>query len=109
VDVRTTTVAANIKKEILETIPTSRSYADVGKLAPGFGCPVSQTSAAARPGGQRGNLVSYGSNAGGQTLMLDGVNTDGTSGYWDFGSIEEMVVRPPATIRKSRRQEWRSR
>ena len=45
-------------------------------------------------GGQRGNLVSYGSNAGGQTLMLDGVNTDGTSGYWDFGSIEEMVVRP---------------
>ncbi|MEZ5286427.1 MAG: hypothetical protein R2712_16780 [Vicinamibacterales bacterium] len=44
-------------------------------------------------GGQRGNMVSYGSNQGGQTLMLDGVNTDGTGGYFDFGAMEEMVVR----------------
>ena len=35
VDVRTTTEATNIKKELMETIPTSRAYADVGKLAPG--------------------------------------------------------------------------
>ena len=35
VDVRTTTEATNIKKELMETIPTSRTYADVGKLAPG--------------------------------------------------------------------------
>ena len=26
--------------------------------------------------------------------MLDGVNTDGTGGYFDFGAIEEMIVRP---------------
>ena len=94
VDVRTTTIAANIKKEILETVPTSRSYADVGKLAPGVRLSGVPDVGGSQTGGQRGNLVSYGSNAGGQTLMLDGVNTDGTSGYWDFGSIEEMVVRP---------------
>src|SRR5262249_42036302 len=94
VDVRSTTVAANIKKELMDTIPTSRSYADVGKLAAGVRLSGVPDVGGSQTGGQRGNLISYGSNAGGQTLMLDGVNTDGTSGYWDFGAIEEMVVRP---------------
>ena len=26
--------------------------------------------------------------------MLDGVNTDGTAGYFDMGAVEEMIVRP---------------
>src|SRR3954470_2926414 len=94
VDVRSTSLAANIKKDLMETIPTSRNYADVGKLAPGVRVSGAPDVGGNQTGGQRGNLVSFGSNAGGQTLMLDGVNTDGTSGYWDFGSIEEMVVRP---------------
>ena len=94
VDVRTTTEATNIKKELMETIPTSRSYADVGKLAPGVRLSGLPDIGGSQTGGQRGNLVSYGSNAGGQTLMLDGVNTDGTGGYFDFGAIEEMIVRP---------------
>jgi outer membrane receptor protein involved in Fe transport len=94
VDIRSTTVAANIKKELMETIPTSRSYADVGKLAPGVRVSGAPDVGGNQTGGQRGNLVSYGSNNGGQTLMLDGVNTDGTAGYFDFGAIEEMVVRP---------------
>jgi hypothetical protein len=94
IDVRSTTVAANIKKELMETIPTSRSYADVGKLAPGIRLSGVPDVGGSQTGGQRGNLVSYGSNAGGQTLMLDGINTDGTAGYFDFGSIEEMIVRP---------------
>ena len=94
VDVRTTTEATNIKKELMETIPTSRAYADVGKLAPGVRLSGLPDVGGSQTGGQRGNLVSYGSNAGGQTLMLDGVNTDGTGGYFDFGAIEEMIVRP---------------
>ncbi len=94
VDVRTTTSATNINKELMETIPTSRAYADVGKLAPGVRLSGLPDIGGSATGGQRGNLVSYGSNEGGQTLMLDGVNTDGTGGYFDFGAIEEMVVRP---------------
>lgn len=94
VDVRSTTEATNIKKELMETIPTSRAYADVGKLAPGVRLAGLPDVGGSATGGQRGNLVSYGSNAGGQTLMLDGVNTDGTGGYFDFGAIEEMIVRP---------------
>jgi hypothetical protein len=35
IDVRTTTVTSNIKKDVIETLPTSRSYEDMGKLAPG--------------------------------------------------------------------------
>lgn len=94
VDVRSTTESTNIKKELMETIPTSRAYADVGKLAPGVRMSGLPDVGGSATGGQRGNLVSYGSNAGGQTLMLDGVNTDGTGGYFDFGAIEEMIVRP---------------
>ena len=94
VDVRTTTASTNIKKDLMETIPTSRAYADVGKLAPGVRLSGLPDIGGSQTGGQRGNLVSYGSNAGGQTLMLDGVNTDGTGGYFDFGAIEEMIVRP---------------
>jgi hypothetical protein len=36
IDVRTTTVVSSIKKDVLETLPTSRSYEDMGKLAPGI-------------------------------------------------------------------------
>ncbi|MEZ5286428.1 MAG: carboxypeptidase-like regulatory domain-containing protein [Vicinamibacterales bacterium] len=49
VDVRTTASATNITKDVMETIPTSRAYADVGKLAPGCGSRAFPTSAAARP------------------------------------------------------------
>ena len=69
-------------------MPTSASW------RPACAFPDVPDVGGSQTGGQRGNLVSYGSNAGGQTLMLDGVNTDGTSGYFDFGAIEEMVVRP---------------
>jgi len=93
VDVRTTSATTNISREVMETIPTSRAYADVGKLAPGVRLSGLPDIGGSATGGQRGNMVSYGSNEGGQTLMLDGVNTDGTGGYFDFGAIEEMVVR----------------
>ena len=94
IDVRTTTVTSNIKKEVLETLPTSRSYEDMGKLAPGVRVSGVPDVGGNHTGGGRGSLVNYGSSNGGSTLMLDGVNTDGTAGYYDMGAVDEMIVNP---------------
>jgi hypothetical protein len=94
VDVRSTTVVSNLKQETIELLPTSRSYEDIGKLAPGIRVEGIPDVGGNKTGGGRGTLVNYGSNNGGSTLMLDGVNTDGTAGFFDMGAIEEMIVRP---------------
>jgi hypothetical protein len=94
IDVRTTTVVSNIKSEVLETLPTSRSYEEMGKLAPGIRVSGVPDVGGNKTGGGRGSLINYGSSNGGSTLMLDGVNTDGTAGYFDIGAVEEMIVRP---------------
>ena len=93
VDVRSTTVVSNIKAETIDLLPTSRSYEDIGKLAPGIRVEGIPDVGGNKTGGGRGTLVNYGSNNGGSTLMLDGVNTDGTAGYFDMGAVEEMIVR----------------
>jgi hypothetical protein len=94
VDVRSTTVVSNIKEETIALLPTSRSYEDIGKLAPGIRVEGIPDVGGNKTGGGRGTLVNYGSGNGGSTLMLDGVNTDGTAGYFDMGAVEEMIVRP---------------
>ena len=93
-DVRSTTVVSNIKEETIALLPTSRSYEDIGKLAPGIRVEGIPDVGGNKTGGGRGTLVNYGSSNGGSTLMLDGVNTDGTAGYFDMGAVEEMIVRP---------------
>jgi Carboxypeptidase regulatory-like domain len=92
IDVRTTTVVSSIKKDVLETLPTSRSYEDMGKLAPGIRVTGVPDVGGNHTGGGRGSLVNYGSSNGGSTLMLDGINTDGTAGYYDMGAVDEMIV-----------------
>ena len=92
IDVRTTTVVSSIKKDVLETLPTSRSYEDMGKLAPGIRVSGVPDVGGNHTGGGRGSLVNYGSTNGGSTLMLDGINTDGTAGYYDMGAVDEMIV-----------------
>jgi hypothetical protein len=94
VDVRSTTVVSNIKDETIALLPTSRGYEDIGKLAPGIRVEGVPDVGGNKTGSGRGSLVNYGSNNGGSTLMLDGVNTDGTAGYFDMGAVEEMIVRP---------------
>jgi hypothetical protein len=94
IDVRTTTVTSNIKKDVLETLPTSRSYEDMGKLAPGVRVSGVPDVGGNHTGGGRGSLINYGSSNGGSTLMLDGINTDGTAGYYDMGAVDEMIVNP---------------
>jgi hypothetical protein len=94
IDVRTTNVTSSIKKDVIETLPTSRSYEDMGKLAPGVRVSGVPDVGGNHTGSGRGSLVNYGSTNGGATLMLDGVNTDGTAGYYDMGAVDEMVVNP---------------
>ncbi len=83
---------SSIKKDVLETLPTSRSYEDMGKLAPGIRVSGVPDVGGNHTGGGRGSLVNYGSTNGGSTLMLDGINTDGTAGYYDMGAVDEMIV-----------------
>ena len=92
IDVRTTTVVSSIKKEAVETLPTSRSYEEMAKLAPGIRVSGIPDVGGNKTGGGRGTLVNYGSSNGGSTLMLDGINTDGTAGYYDIGAVDEMIV-----------------
>src|SRR4029450_2684174 len=92
VDVRSTTVVSNIKQETIELLPTSRGYEDIGKLAPGIRVDGVPDVGGNKTGSGRGSLVNYGSSNGGSTLMLDGVNTDGTAGYFDMGAVEVMIV-----------------
>ena len=93
VDVRTTASVTSIRADVIEAIPTSRSYEEMAKLAPGVRVSGVPDVGGNKTGGGRGTLVNYGSSAGGSTLMLDGINTDGTAGYYDMGAIEEMIVR----------------
>jgi hypothetical protein len=93
VDTRTVAAVSTIKSESWELLPSSRSYEDMGKLAPGIRVSGIPDVGGSKTGGGRGSLINYGSNAGGSTLMFDGVNTDGVAGYYDVGAIEEMVVR----------------
>ena len=107
VDIRTTNASTSIRQEVMEAIPTSRAYADMVKLAPGVRLSGLPDIGGSETGGQRTNMVSYGSNAGGVTFMIDGVNTDGTGGYFDFGAIEEVVVRWVETTPRSPHRAWR--
>ena len=93
VDTRTVAAVSTIKTEAWELLPSSRSYEDMGKLAPGIRVSGIPDVGGSKTGGGRGSLINYGSNDGGSTLMFDGVNTDGVAGYYDVGAIEEMVVR----------------
>ena len=94
VDVRSTTVTSSIKAETIALLPTSRGIEDIGKLAPGVRVEGIPDVGGNKTGSGRGSLVNYGSNNGGSTLMLDGINTDGTAGYFDMGAVEEMIVKP---------------
>lgn len=93
VDTRTVAAVSTIKTESWELLPSSRSYEDMGKLAPGIRVSGIPDVGGSKTGGGRGSLINYGSNQGGSTLMFDGVNTDGVAGYYDVGAIEEMVIR----------------
>jgi hypothetical protein len=75
VDVRTTTATTNLPKEMIHTLPTNRTVADLVKLAPGV----------------RGTTA-YG--AGGTiSHTYDGVQARDTFRYPDVGMLEEAQIR----------------
>lgn len=93
VDVRGTTRATNITDELIASLPTSRSIEEIAKLAPGTRVSGVPDVGGSHTGGGRGSVINYGSEKSGQTPMLEGVNTDGTSGYFDVGMLQEVQVR----------------
>jgi hypothetical protein len=99
VDVRTTAAVSTIKSDALEALPSARSYEDMGKLAPGVRVSGIPDVGGNSTGGGRSSLNNYGSSQGasGGTLMLEGVNTDTTAGYYDIGAVAEMIASPAGT------------
>ena len=95
VDIRTTSVTTNVTAQMLETLPmAARSVTEVVKLTPGTrietggGVDVGGSSAGNTPA-----FKTYGSDAGGFSLMLDGLETGGVFRYYDLGSVGEIQVR----------------
>lgn len=95
VDIRTTAVAANLGKEALEQLPTSRSMWQAMNLAPGIrvaGVDVGGTAV-----GTQQNYSNYGTSTGGNKPSLDGVDTredaGGSGFYYDYGAFQEVQVK----------------
>ncbi len=95
VDIRTTAVSANLGKEALEQLPTSRSMWQAMNLAPGIrvaGVDVGGTAV-----GTQQSYSNYGSSSGGNKPSLDGVDTREDAGgagfYYDYGAFQEVQVK----------------
>ena len=92
VDARSTTTQTNLSSELIEAIPTSRSFYEILAMAEGIRTETIDVGGSATGGGRSGGGA-YGTNTGGYAPMLDGVNTMGTAGYYDTGALEEVVVK----------------
>jgi hypothetical protein len=93
VDVRHPSVTTSVSQDLISTLPTSRDIEEIAKLAPGSRVTGTPDVGGNRIGNARGTVSNYGSTAGGQTPMVDGINTDGTGGYFDAGSFQEVQIR----------------
>lgn len=95
VDVRTTGVATNLGKEALETLPTSRSIWQVMNMAPGLR--VSGVDVGGSAAGTQQDYSNYGTSAGGNTPLLDGVDTredtGGSGFYYDYGAFQDVQIK----------------
>jgi outer membrane receptor protein involved in Fe transport len=93
VDVRHSDMSSNVTQDLISTLPTSRDPEEIAKLAPGSRISGTPDVGGNRIGSDRGTVNNYGTTVGGQTPMVDGVNTDGTGGYFDAGAFQEVQVR----------------
>jgi hypothetical protein len=94
VDVRHSSVNANVTNESLNALPTTRDFEEIAEMAPGSRVSSGVPDVGGnRIASDRGSVQNYGSLNGGQTPMLDGINTDGTSGYFDVGSLQEVQIK----------------
>lgn len=95
VDIRTTSVSANLAKEALEDLPTSRTMWQALNLAPGVR--VGGLDIGGSAVGTQQSYSNYGTSAGGNKPSLDGVDTREDAGgagfYFDYGAFEEVQVK----------------
>ena len=95
VDVRSTGVATNIGKEALEALPTSRSVWQVMNMAPGLR--VAGVDVGGSAAGTQQDYSNYGTSAGGNKPLLDGVDTREDAGgagfYYDYGAFQEVQIK----------------
>ncbi len=89
VDVTTATVAANIKGELLEEVPTRRNMYDLIQVQAGMSVDYGD--------GQSDRVVAFGSNRQSNSWNIDGVEVSGPetgSSWWDVNPdvIEEIQV-----------------
>ena len=95
VDVRTTAVSANLNKEALEHLPTSRSMWQAMNLAPGIR--VGGVDVGGSAVGTQQSYTNYGTSTGGNKPSLDGVDTREDAGgagfYYDYGAFQEVQVK----------------
>ena len=95
IDTSSTTGTVSFTKETLENAPTSRAFADVLSMAPGF------RAAGVDVGGselseQRVGVRNYGTS-GQITPQLEGINTRQASGsagfFYDYSAVEEAQIQ----------------
>jgi outer membrane receptor protein involved in Fe transport len=94
IDLSTTTVSANLNRELLDAIPTSRSLGEAIAMAPG----VRYAGAIDVGGNRTGQFANGGSNFGSsqQSPFLEGINTrlfeGGSMAYLDSRALDEIQV-----------------
>jgi len=95
IDVATTAGITSFTKETLETAPTTRAWAEVLSMAPGFR-PASLDIGGDQLSNQRTGIRNYGTSDQ-ITPQIDGINTrqsTNTAGFfYDYSSLEEAQIK----------------
>jgi hypothetical protein len=95
IDTSTTVGITSFSKETLEAAPTTRAWAEVLAMAPGFR-PASFDIGGDQLANQRVNIKNYGTSDQ-ITPQIEGINTRQASGsagfFYDYSSLEEAQIR----------------
>lgn len=100
-DTRRTGTGATVTEVELEEVPTARDPWVILQQVPGV--LMDRINVGGNESGQQSTFVSKGVDSGQATYSVDGVNTTdmiatgGSSGYYDFGSFEEIQVATGGT------------
>ena len=103
VDTSSTTGTVSFSKETLENAPTSRAFAEVLSMAPGFR-PAGVDVGGSELSEQRVGVKNYGTS-GQITPQLEGINTRQASGsagfFYDYSAVEEAQIQGGRQRRRS--------
>ncbi len=97
IDTKKTTVATNLSREELQSLPTARDPWVILELAPGVA--MDRQNVGGSESGQQSNFVARGVGRSGTNWNVDGVNitdqisTGASPQYYDFDSFEEIQIQ----------------